>query len=495
VSRAGATTGFAPGHRGGGGSASVQLATGEPLTVVDPLPVDDRPVVTVSPPAPVPAGGSGGTGRRFGWRVRPGWRFVAVALGLIVAAALIAPLAYAHLDVWVGQRMVDLSVYREGGRSVLLGRPVYGYVTPWPQYLPFTYPPFAALLATALSLGSQWHDAVLWTVGEALCTAGLSYFGFRRLLPRFGRWAPVAFGVLVGAVSWLEPFRDEIRFGQVDELLALLCVLDCMLRRPRWPRGLLIGLATAIKLTPGVFIPYLWLTGRRRAALTAAGTFAGAGIFTAIVLPQASGVFWLQDIFEPQRTGLVNGTSNQSLRGLTDRLPLPSHLGDVLWIAGLLVIGWVGFRRAAQAQRAGDELAAVTIVGLLAVLLSPIAWIHHLAWLPLVLGTVVATGRDRRRVLAAVAIFGLFALALPWWGAELVRNYPWAAPVGWLVQNCYGLAAIGLVCRLPYRGEPERPTLDLRGLLAGAAEKLRFGRIGLARSGALRSAPVRPGAH
>jgi len=54
----------------------------------------------------------------------------------------------------------------------------------------------------------------------------------------------------------------------------MLCLLDCCVRRPRWPRGALIGLATAIKLVPGVFIVYLLITGRRRAAAVSVATFA-----------------------------------------------------------------------------------------------------------------------------------------------------------------------------------------------------------------------------
>jgi alpha-1,2-mannosyltransferase len=361
---------------------------------------------------------------------------------------------------------------------VLLGRPMYSYVTPWPQYLPFTYPPFAALLATVLSVGSDWHDAIAWTVGEVLCTAGITYLGFRRLLPRFGRWAPLALGVLAGAVSWLEPFRDEIHFGQVDELLALMCAADLLLARTRWPRGVLVGLAAAIKLTPGVFIPYLWFSGQRRTALTAAGTFVGASVFTAIVLPQASAVYFLQDIFQPQRTGNVAGTSNQSLRGITERMHLPWHVGTVLWVIALLIVAWVGYRRAVRAHRAGQELTAVGITGLLAVLLSPIAWVHHMAWLPLVIGAIVADGRDRRRVAAGLLLFAFFAPSLPFLGADLMSHGAWAAPLGWLLQSSFGLAAIALVCLVPVHHpalEPvplrrRRPTFTrMGGLLASPA--------------------------
>ena len=61
----------------------------------------------------------------------------------------------------------------------------------------------------------------------------------------------------------------------MDIFLVALCLVDCAAERPRWPRGALIGLATAIKLVPGVFIIYLLITGRRKAAGVSALTFAG----------------------------------------------------------------------------------------------------------------------------------------------------------------------------------------------------------------------------
>ena len=57
-------------------------------------------------------------------------------------------LVFWPLDQW----QVDVEVYREAGVSILTGRPVYAALTEAPQLLPFTYPPFAALLAIPLAL-------------------------------------------------------------------------------------------------------------------------------------------------------------------------------------------------------------------------------------------------------------------------------------------------------------------------------------------------------
>ena len=55
-----------------------------------------------------------------------------------------------------------------------------------------------------------------------------------------------------------------------------LVIADCVPRRTPWPRGLLLGLGIALKLTPAVFLLYFLLRRDNRAALTALASFAGA---------------------------------------------------------------------------------------------------------------------------------------------------------------------------------------------------------------------------
>lgn len=371
-----------------------------------------------------------------------------VAAGLVLGLAGVAWLVHFHLTTEISQRLVDLAVYRDGGRSVLDGRPLYEHLSR--SGLPFTYPPLAALLFVPLAWLPFMTAGVLWTVGELAATAALTWWAFRRLLPRAGRWWPVVLGLLAAAMQWMLPFRDEIKFGQVDALLAVLCLADCVARRPRWPRGLLVGVAAAVKLTPAVFVPYLWLTGRRRAAYVAAGTFAGLSLLPAAVIPHDWWDYWTHRILDSERLRPNAGTSNQSLRGMVLRLHLPDRPGLLLWVASVLVIAYVGYRRAAAASRAGDETAGVAITGLLAVLLSPVAWIHHLAWLPLVVGVLADDGRVRRRAWAAGVVWAFFVVKAPWYGHDLLVA-GWPVWLGRLLEDAYGLAAIVLVCRIPWR--------------------------------------------
>jgi alpha-1,2-mannosyltransferase len=374
----------------------------------------------------------------------------AFALGAAACAAAVAWLFAVHLGVTPAQRLVDLDVYRGAGSAVLHGRDLYSFVGHAPQRLPFTYPPFAALLATPLAGLSFTATGWVWSVGEVLTTVAVTALAFRPLLRRFGRWWPLAAGLLAGALQQMLPLRDEIKFGQVDELLVLMCAVDCLLLSRRRAGGVLVGLATAIKLTPGVFIVYLFLTGRRRAAGVAAATFVTASLLAAAVLPADSKTFWTDALWHSERLRANDGTSNQSLRGMWLRAVHDGHLCTGLWIASAVIVAAFGFRRAVAAARGGDELTGVALTGLLAVLLSPVSWIHHLCWLLLVLAAIVGDGRDRRRLVAAGAVFAFYVVKLPWIGAHWAHTGGPALPAR-VVEDAYGLGALVLLITLRAR--------------------------------------------
>ncbi len=386
--------------------------------------------------------------------------------GVVLAAVIVAPMAYHHLTAVPDQRLVDLDVYRSAGRSVLIGRPVYEYLTPAPQFLPFTYPPIAALLAVPLALVPwpvlQWLWTFLIYAAAAVCVG----YAFRPLLDRAGRWSPLVLGAAVGATAYIVPMTAQVRFGQVGIMLAALCVADCAARTPRWPRGALIGLATAIKLTPGVFFIYLWLTGRRRAAVTAVATAASVTLCTFLVLPAASWHYWLNTIASTGRFGSNAVTSNQSMRGWLLRLELPDVVTTVAWLVCVALVAYFGFRAARRVWLAGHEVAGVTITGLLSVLLSPVAWMHHLVWIVLVLGVLLDDGRGWRRWVAAVAVWAYFVVPVPSIGVGMVRIDWFPLLVGRVFQDGYGLAALVLVfvlARWCGRNGGDGPDVPLRG--------------------------------
>ena len=295
----------------------------------------------------------------------PSWAVTALGvLAWIAALAAVEPLVRGYLTSVPDQRLVDLNVYRTGGLSVLQGQPLYSVLTQPPQLLPFTYPPAAALFAVPLAL-LPWAAAQLaWVPFVYVPLAVVIGYAFAPLLRRSGRMRVVLAAIVFAACAYLFPLRDEIRFGQVDMVLLALAVADCAARAPRWPRGALVGLATAIKLIPGVFIVYLWLSGRRRAALTAVIAAAAWTIGAWLLLPHDSATYWTSVIFDSGRLGSNAGTSNQSLRGMLLRVFLPGPLPAAVWVAVAAVVAVAGFALVRRLARQSREMEAIAVTAL-----------------------------------------------------------------------------------------------------------------------------------
>ena len=385
---------------------------------------------------------------------RPG-PVVQVLLVVLVLTGAELPLAWHYLVTWPGdQWQVDLEVYREAGRSILYGRPIYTQLTESPQLLPFTYPPFAALLALPLVAIPFGAAGWLWTVLQTLATYASVLIAFRALLSRAVGWGWLAGALVSAPMLWLHPVADGVRFGQVNAFIVLACVADLVVRRPRWARGTLIGLATAVKLTPGVFFVHFLWSGQRRAAraMLLAAVAATVGAF--LVLPGASLAFWGSALTDPARLGPNAGTSNQSIRGFLLRLGPGGTGGTVLWLALVLVVAVLGLRVARWAHRAGDPVAEVAVMGLVALLCSPVSWVHHFAWMVVVIGALIGDGRSRRRVVLGGVIAVWFLCRLPWWGITWLAN---GYPAPWFGRAIQNADTVGALLALLFLGLTLRP--------------------------------------
>jgi alpha-1,2-mannosyltransferase len=336
--------------------------------------------------------------------------------------------------------MRDLQVYRDGALAMRQGRDLYTMLTA--TGLPFTYPPIGAVLAMPLTLVPPQAGRVAWDAMVCLPLAAVVWFGFRPLLARAGRAAPAVFAALLACCALLLPVREEFYFGQVDVFLVAICLADLRLSNPPWPRGLLIGLATAIKLEPGAFIVYLLITRRRKDAAVAALSFAGWTALAWLIDPHDSVTYWTSGIFQTNRLGGNGSVANQSLRGMILRLFNPHPAPAGVWLAAALVVGLAGFAAARLCWQRGNDMAGIAITGLLSAALSPVAWIHHFCWLIVAIGVIVGDGRSRARAATATAAVALFITSLPIWaeratglGAVLTR----------LLEDSFGLAALALV--------------------------------------------------
>jgi alpha-1,2-mannosyltransferase len=221
-------------------------------------------------------------------------------------------------------------------------------------------------------------------------------------------WRSALIPVAVAAALWLEPITSTLGYGQINLLIALLVVGD--LSRPDGSRGkgALIGLAAGVKLTPLIFVPYLFFSRRRRAACVALGTFATTIAAGYAVLPGDSRRFWDDGLFlHSRRVGGSYVPANQSLRGLILRLDPSLGSGRILAVA--LIVALAGVALAVVASRRGDEAMGFSLCALTGLLVSPVSWTHHwtLAVPALLLLGVRVVHRRSTAGIVAIAVVAL----------------------------------------------------------------------------------------
>lgn len=355
-----------------------------------------------------------------------------------MAIAAIAAVAFALRP----RPPVDLAVYLRAGQRFVADGVLYGphWGASLDRPLPYTYPPlWAGFMSSVVWL--PWRlVAGAWAALNVLLFVWIIRTSFGRFLERRNEGA-LAWLTLVGMAT--APVAATLWFGQLGIVLTAAVMADTLPgARRRLPAGVLVGAATAVKLTPGIFIVYWAITGRVKDALRALGTALALTLVVAVVRPATSGVFWTSTVLDTSRVGDVTSFVNQSLRGALLRAGVPSTL---LWIVLVGTITLVGLGRARRAHRSGDELAAITLVGLTGLAISPVSWIHHAVWIMLAIGVTLGDGRSVERRRAAIAMTALFLLRLPDWTADLSLG----GPAALLLGNAYLLAYVALIAWLP----------------------------------------------
>src|SRR6202046_2320009 len=296
----------------------------------------------------------------------------AVALFLLAVAGY-ALLVHASPQYYWTQ--IDTAVYRDGGIAVR-NQPAMLYTLDFgPAKLPFIYAPFAALVFAA-GIGASFAT---WQVGLTVLTIGLLPVVAYLSLGLAGRPAGLARAAAAFAIAavglWLEPVAMTLFFGQINLVLLALVVGDLALPDRVKGKGVGIGLAAGIKLTPLVFIPYLLFTRRVKAAAVSALTFAVTVGLGFALLPHASAVFWHEQF---SQLGSKNfHLDTQSLNGVILRLPRIGPDAHAYWQVAVVVAGIAGLATAILASRRGHELLGPGAWGARRPLVSPPTRVHN----------------------------------------------------------------------------------------------------------------------
>jgi hypothetical protein len=156
----------------------------------------------------------------------------------------------------VGTYRLDLDVYRHGGQVWLHGGRLYDTLSLTGAGTPmlFTYPPFAAVLFSPLAVAPLEVDGAVFTVISIALTGVVIAVTLHAQGYRLRWWGLAA---VMSVALLLEPVRDTLGWGQINLVLLVAVIADVLLASVLWPRGLLVGLAAAVKLTPLVGLLFL----------------------------------------------------------------------------------------------------------------------------------------------------------------------------------------------------------------------------------------------
>jgi alpha-1,2-mannosyltransferase len=357
-----------------------------------------------------------------------------VLLAISIAARLMLTYLIPH-----GANFVDLHVYVGGAEMLEHPGKLYDYVyaDQTPDFpLPFTYPPFAAVVFYPLHFIPFGILTFAWQVAIIASLYGVVRIS-QRLLSGEGDRRIAMLWTALGI--WLEPMRSNFDYGQINVML-VLAVLYAVYSTRWWLSGLLVGLAAGVKLTPAV--SGLYFVGARRwgTAVFSVVVFFGTIAVSALVVGDQTRYYFTELLGDARRVGPIGTSFNQSWRGGISRILGYDAGYGALVVAAIVVTAVLAFLAWRAIGGAEDRLGAIVVVQLFGLLASPISWTHHWVWLiPLMIWLLHGTLRER---------LGARVLGWGWLGLTVV-GVPWllsfAQPTIWVIPRPWYLAWAGLV--------------------------------------------------
>ncbi|WP_460328057.1 glycosyltransferase family 87 protein [Actinopolyspora lacussalsi] len=299
----------------------------------------------------------------------------------------------------------DFEVYRWAVHTWLSGGDIIEDWAPLRggNLLPWVYPPFALLPLSVFALPPVTVGAFLMWAADLAAIGMTLYLIVRHQWPGVGpRGAFAVAALALPFPLWLEPVYACFAQGQVNLLLMGLVAADCLVRNPRWPRGLLVGIAAAIKLVPAAFLLFFLFRRDFRAAVTCTITAVVCTLTGFAIDFEASVDYWFR--YGPASSVMGHAAdTNQSIMGVLARLVSQPVVEYGLWAVLCLALTVVLARTLGRVE----PPVAMTLTGVFALLVSPTTWSSHWVWaipgLLILLGSAVRT-RSISRFLFAVAI-------------------------------------------------------------------------------------------
>lgn len=278
------------------------------------------------------------------------------------------------------------------------------------EHLPYSYPPTSILFFLPMLLFSEAAGWVVFSCVNAACL----WWVMALTLSRCGsaeakKWALL----LMPLACWVDPVNSTMYHGQINLVLMALVATDLWWNapsRPTWiPRGLLVGIAAAVKMIPAIFGLYFIARRDWKALATAFATGATAILVTLLARPNVV-IYYFTEQTGKMRIELIPAKAHNVAASSLIARYVPADgkaFFSVLIYGAVVLVGILALRRLV---RAGADEAATLCTAFMGILLPPISWQHHYVWaIPLLIVVFFAV---RRTGNVWIAFIGVWYLAI-----------------------------------------------------------------------------------
>jgi hypothetical protein len=375
-----------------------------------------------------------------------------IAFGLATDTAYQPPYSIARMSLVQS----DLRIIRKAAEGYVAGAQDHDAVRqyarshdPWTRRFPGT--PIVYQLLALVNLLPERGLHLLWLFAVPACVAVSLLLATRLLVPipgSEGRWVLLlTLLTLFGST----PLLFQMERGNVDWIAFTLYMIALagLSRGNSYGSGMLLGMATVVKLYPGFLLPCLLLSRRFKAVLAALGTMLAVVVVTGPV----NNWQWIKALTEdrvvsfglhPANAGLANliGTLGLSENATIARL---SYATFLLLVVTFLAVAFV------RQRRAPIDIGRIGLISIPFMFLMPLThWAYALFALVALLPLLCALYREREDlralVLAVSALIGVtqapfVALRCFAVGLSIVM------PVYSICVLCLALLSIWLVAR------------------------------------------------
>ncbi|MEI6710145.1 MAG: glycosyltransferase family 87 protein [Actinomycetota bacterium] len=290
-----------------------------------------------------------------------------------------------------------------------------GNIYNWNGPEAFTYPPGAIFFFWPV----QYLGVRFWEYFSSIVTLWAMALSFTLVLQKLRRatWRnAVALGCWLSVIlaAIFPPLMSDLVWGNISTVILAITVIDFFVLPPKY-RGVLIGIAAAIKIYPFIFVAW-WAWRRRwsevRLALLSSSLLT---LLATLIWWKSAHTFFVTQVFGGGTLHRFRGPSfnSSSLFAFFSRPPF--HSGDApFWFVTVLslVLLVLAFRGAARFVDGRNMMSAFIVLSAAMRIVMPIAWDHYFVFIPFLFFAILELGWSA--TFSKVSASGFILLMFPW---------------------------------------------------------------------------------